>query len=65
MSRSPSIITLSEAARLAAEGPRVSVNGGPYVPGRPEGTHTIGSRLRATWMVLKGEADALVGPDDQ
>lgn len=41
----------------------VEINGNWY-PARPIGLFSLKSRLGAAWLVFKGEADALVWPQD-
>lgn len=38
---------------------------GKWVPARPIGFQSLGSRLRATWLVFTGRADALIWPEGQ
>lgn len=40
-------------------------NDGGYVPARPEGFWSIGVRIGAAWLVLTGQADAVLWPWDQ
>jgi hypothetical protein len=44
-----------------AEGPQTQKEiGGRWVAARPEGFGSIWYRLRATWLVFTGRADALI-----
>jgi hypothetical protein len=36
-----------------------------WVPARPLGRQTFTNRLRCTWLVFTGKADALVWPEKQ
>lgn len=38
---------------------------GEWVPARPYGFYSLLYRLKATWLVLAGKADALVWPKGQ
>lgn len=38
---------------------------GPWVPARPLGLMTLGTRLKATWLVFTGKADAVVWEEGQ
>ncbi len=38
---------------------------GKWIPARPLGYPTLGSRLKAAWMVFTGKADAVVWPGEQ
>ena len=42
----------------------VNING-KWVPARPLGLYSLKNRLRLTWMVFVGKADALKWPEGQ
>ncbi len=44
---------------------RAELEKGVWVPARPEGSRSLGCRIRYAWMVFKGEADAVVWPKGQ
>ena len=48
---------------LTSDLPQTCVDGNKWLPARPLGLDTIPNRLRLAWMVLTGQADALVWPD--
>lgn len=42
----------------------VQING-KWVPARPEGFASLTSRLKITWLVFTGRADAVIWPENQ
>lgn len=36
-----------------------------WVPARPLGFYSIGSRIKAAWLVFTGKADAVIWPGNQ
>lgn len=53
------------AERIHQANPAAGLPDGRWVPARPIGFQSIRQRLRATWLVWTGRADALVWPGDQ
>lgn len=43
----------------------VTLNGRDYVPARAHRTFSLRHRLRATWLVFTGRADALIWPGQE
>lgn len=39
------------------------ISTGAWVPARPLGFDSIGSRVKAAWLVFTGKADAVVWPE--
>ncbi len=59
----PNIIKMSPEWVLEINGPLAAgskLPDGRYVPARPVGYPTWRARLRATWLVFTGRADALL-----
>jgi hypothetical protein len=59
----PSLIGAVSLAKCANEN-AVNING-RWVPARPLGFQSFFSRVRCTWLVFTGKADALVWPEGQ
>ena len=38
---------------------------GDYVPARPMGFQSLGSRVHCAWLVFTGRADAVIWPEDE
>lgn len=64
MQRDPNIIEMTPRWIESIANPtcQVGLPDGRYVPARPYGLQTIGRRIRATWLVWTGKADALIWP---
>lgn len=64
MSRDPNIIHMNPEwiKELANPTCQAGLHDGRWVPARPYGFQTIGRRIRATWLVWTGQADALIWP---
>ena len=56
--------SLIGAVTLTKNDTQANINGN-WVPARPIGLQSFRSRLRCTWMVFSGKADALVWPEGQ
>jgi len=56
----PNIITVDTVIKNSKECTTLSVVSNSWVPARPLGYPSIGFRLRATWLVFTGKADALL-----
>jgi hypothetical protein len=66
MKKAPSRYTLKQVCNWSEKGfAAVSRYGEEWVPTRPEGFGSIGSRFKLAWMVFTGKADVLVWPKDQ
>ena len=64
MKKAPSLLRLADLVhdyRCQVE----TEDGGIWVPARPLGFYSIWSRLKLSWMVFTGKADALLWPGDQ
>jgi len=61
--KSPSIFTIDSIIQ-AARGPQVHIER-EWVPARPLGFVSLTHRIRATWLVFTGKADAVVWPRGQ
>lgn len=55
----PNLWELESLLRHCKEGPACGLPDGRWVPARPLGFESIGSRLRLAWLVFTGRADAL------
>jgi hypothetical protein len=64
MDRAPSLWYLKDLYDEVTNGPRTCVKG-HWVPERPLSFHSLRRRFRFAWMVFKGEADAVVWPEDE
>ena len=62
MSRDPSIIHMSPSWVRGLYEVQAGLPDGRYVPARPEGFWSLSHRIRATWLVWTGKADALLWP---
>jgi hypothetical protein len=51
--------------RDLALGPTAGLPDGRWVPARPIGFQSLRYRVRATWLVWTGRADALIWPGQQ
>jgi hypothetical protein len=65
MNRAPSVYTLSSLQATLALNTATSRDGNTWYPARPEGLHSVKSRLRLAWEVFTGRADVLRWPDHQ
>ena len=63
MKKAPNVIQLRHLAEMTSTA-QAEING-HWVPLRPMGFFSLGSRLRAAWLVFTGKADALVWPEGQ
>ena len=61
MRRCPAIYDICTLSKVI-EGNQAGLPDGRWVPARPYGGHWRWSRLRATWLVFTGRADALTWP---
>jgi hypothetical protein len=59
--KSPSVWKLKELVQYCNTGSCLSSSDGKtWFPARPNGFHSIGSRIAASWKVFTGKADAVV-----
>jgi hypothetical protein len=63
--KAPSVYTLSSLQATLSMGNASSRDGNTWYPARPEGYHSVRSRLRLAWEVFTGRADVLRWPDKQ
>lgn len=59
--KSPNIISVKEVNSAVLQGSRDT--DGDWIPARPLGFVSWRERLRATWLVFTGQADALIWPE--
>lgn len=64
MKKYPNVHTLEHLLEHANES-HAGLPDGRYVPSRPEGFASLGSRLHCAWLVFTGYADALIWPGGQ
>lgn len=63
MSRYPEVWDLEELVQYCNKAEtQCGLSDGRYVPARPLAWQSIGQRVKATLMVFRGEADAVVWP---
>ena len=65
MNRAPSAYTFESLAKAADGTTAMSPDGKLWYPARPEGLHSIRSRLRLAWEVFTGRADVIRWPGNQ
>jgi hypothetical protein len=65
MKKQPTLYTLEGLLRTAGGDVQSSNDGKIWVPARPVGFHSIANRLRCTWAVFTGRADAVIWPQGQ
>jgi len=63
MKKAPSVYKLKELFRTTQEN-SAHINQ-KWVPARPMGIDSFRNRIRVAFMVFKGEADAVVWPENQ
>lgn len=64
LNKAPTIWQLERLVRYAIEGGcQAGLADGRWVPARPCGFYSLGSRWRAAWLVFTGRADAVEWPD--
>jgi|GEM_PF-5438269 len=62
--RHPAQVTLWQAHEHAKAEVTKQI-GDKWVPARPLGFQSFGSRVKLAWMVFTGKADALIWPEGQ
>lgn len=63
--RYPAIIHLTARWQNSLNENQAAAPGGPYVPARALGFASWRERIKATWLVWTGRADALIWPAGQ
>lgn len=63
MKQAPNMWSIPDLLEHIKSGPRVSSDGEKWLPARPLGFYSFGSRLGIAWYVFTGRADALVWPE--
>lgn len=64
LKKTPNIIHLKSELREALFDTHANIND-KWVPARPLGFSSWKYRLKATWLVFTGQADALIWPEGQ
>lgn len=64
LNTSPNLYTLEGLLR-ACDGTVQACVDGKWVPARPYGFYSFRHRVKCTWMVFTGRADAVTWPGDQ
>lgn len=63
LNKAPNTWQLELLVKHAVEGEcQAGLPDGRWVPARPLGFYSLGSRLKAAWLVFTGEADAVLWP---
>ena len=62
MKNAPTIYKLRQLYEAITKGPQASSDGKNWHPARPLGYYSLKSRLKAAWLVFKGDADAVIWP---
>jgi len=60
--KDPAVIHLSQRWLQSLNEVQAGLPDGRWVPARPEGFSSIWYRIKATWLVWTGRADALIWP---
>ena len=63
MKKAPNITTVENVITNSKQ--NSTCIAGEWIPARPIGFFSLGNRLKAAWMVFKGDADALVWGGNQ
>lgn len=65
MKQSPNIYTLRGLFLELANGTMTDLPNGRWVPARPLGFYSIGTRLRAAWLAFTGRGDVVIWPGEE
>ena len=65
MTRAPNAYTFETLAKAANGNTTMSHDGKRWHPARPDGLHSLKSRLRLAWEVFTGKADVIRWPGNQ
>uniref|UniRef100_A0A6M3LLZ8 Uncharacterized protein n=1 Tax=viral metagenome TaxID=1070528 RepID=A0A6M3LLZ8_9ZZZZ len=65
MKNAPSLYTMRKLRDIIVKSETQALTNEGWVPARPLGYYSLKSRIRITWMVFVGKADAFTWPGNQ
>jgi hypothetical protein len=65
LNKAPNVWNLLDLTSYCVNGNVSTEHKGKWYPARPLGFYSMGTRIRAAWMVFTGKADAVIWPVGQ